>query len=474
MPFSSYPNDKSENKKQRIAVIGAGLAGLTAAYRLLQHGLDVHLYEARQRVGGRVMSVSINGVIAELGAQNIGDGGEAKNLKCLISEFVLPLEESKAPLNHYYYDNDAFVSVAQLLQVQHFNPIKLRAQLKMLAQSSANMLEVVKGIVPEESPLFKVLAVRLAGYEGGSLEQLSTLYIETLYHIMLGGVAAVHQIQGQEKPYVNLMSIRGGNSLLPEKLASTMVGRLHLDMPLKELRRHANGCFEVLFNNEAAVEADLVILALPCSVYKNIIFADDVIPLERLTTIKNVHYGSNAKIIQPLLRQPNNCKGLINDRVGCYFTAAKWLTMYYIGQASRFTDETICSIYHQDKLMLTKGLGDDCLSLKDAILAKDQLFCSYDGPVGYSWPNDPYAQGSYSYIAAGQEDALTKVSTSQGERVKTAFAPIGQELYFAGEHTSILMDAAGTMEAACESGERTARMIMTQLATCVSKWTRRI
>ena len=38
--------------------------------------------------------------------------------------------------------------------------------------------------------------------------------------------------------------------------------------------------------------------------------------------------------------------------------------------------------------------------------------------------------------------------------------PIDQKLYFAGEHTSILMEFPGTMEAACESGERAARMIL--------------
>lgn len=45
------------------------------------------------------------------------------------------------------------------------------------------------------------------------------------------------------------------------------------------------------------------------------------------------------------------------------------------------------------------------------------------------------------------------------EKVRPLFAPISQTLYFAGEHASILTDVLGTMEAACESGERTARMI---------------
>jgi len=51
----------------KVVVIGAGLAGLTTAYRLKQQGMDVELYEARGRVGGRILSVHINTQIGELG-----------------------------------------------------------------------------------------------------------------------------------------------------------------------------------------------------------------------------------------------------------------------------------------------------------------------------------------------------------------------------------------------------------------------
>src|SRR5579864_8249922 len=43
---------------KRILVLGAGFAGLAAAHELLHAGYDVSVFEARQRVGGRVVSFS--------------------------------------------------------------------------------------------------------------------------------------------------------------------------------------------------------------------------------------------------------------------------------------------------------------------------------------------------------------------------------------------------------------------------------
>ncbi|OBI21409.1 hypothetical protein A5712_15420 [Mycobacterium sp. E2327] len=58
----------SSEPKGTVAVVGAGLAGLTAAYRLQQRGFDVTVFEARDRVGGRVWTVRKGDYIMDLGA----------------------------------------------------------------------------------------------------------------------------------------------------------------------------------------------------------------------------------------------------------------------------------------------------------------------------------------------------------------------------------------------------------------------
>ena len=61
---------------KKVVIIGAGLAGLSAAYELSQAGHDVTVLEARTRPGGRVHTMRgqfADGLYAEAGATNVFD-----------------------------------------------------------------------------------------------------------------------------------------------------------------------------------------------------------------------------------------------------------------------------------------------------------------------------------------------------------------------------------------------------------------
>ena len=51
-----------------VAIVGAGLTGLTAAWRLQNAGLRVKLFEKSQAVGGRTMSIRQHGFVFDTGA----------------------------------------------------------------------------------------------------------------------------------------------------------------------------------------------------------------------------------------------------------------------------------------------------------------------------------------------------------------------------------------------------------------------
>jgi len=78
------------NQSPRIAIVGAGIAGLTAAYRLNQLGYSSYVYEGSERCGGRILSAKFpNGQVYERGAELIS--ASDTDLKTLVNDLNLTL-----------------------------------------------------------------------------------------------------------------------------------------------------------------------------------------------------------------------------------------------------------------------------------------------------------------------------------------------------------------------------------------------
>jgi len=83
---------------QRVVVVGAGIAGLHCAYRLQQAGVDVTVYEASTRVGGRMFTArddAYDGQVFELGGELIDTGHV--NIRQLAEELQIELDDSGTP-----------------------------------------------------------------------------------------------------------------------------------------------------------------------------------------------------------------------------------------------------------------------------------------------------------------------------------------------------------------------------------------
>mgnify|MGYP000423241632 CR=1 FL=1 len=440
----------------KIVIVGAGLAGLTTGYRLSEMGHDVEVYEARNRLGGRVFTVMLGDEPAELGGQSLLDGGNSSNILALIKELDLKLESEKRAIHTYFVADGDIIDTKPLLEKYGFAPNTLQEKLQEISSSAKNMKEVLLQLFDESEVLYQFFWIRLAAYEGLEPESLSLHYIPTLYHSMLGGISMAHQSSNHETNYIHRMSLKGGNAQLVNKLAEKLGERIHLNQPLSSIEK-ADGKYLLQFKSGSQVTADIVVLAMPCSVYNDIDIDSKVIPAEQRKAIESIKYGTNAKILVPTTNHPQAQGAYTNGRMLSYHQG-KFAHLYYVSEHSRFHEGTIQETFDKDFPMVKQlyQLPEDMDAL---VMAKDETYKKYFGPVGYSWPNDPYVKGSYSCISAGQEELLTSMETIGDEKVKTLFAPIDNTLFFAGEHASILLDFGGTMEAAVESGERTARLI---------------
>ncbi|KAJ4841649.1 Pyridoxine/pyridoxamine 5'-phosphate oxidase 2 [Turnera subulata] len=71
MASATNQDSKPSSSGKRVAVVGAGVSGLAAAYKLKSHGLTVTVFEAEARAGGRLRSVSHGGLIWDEGANTM-------------------------------------------------------------------------------------------------------------------------------------------------------------------------------------------------------------------------------------------------------------------------------------------------------------------------------------------------------------------------------------------------------------------
>ncbi|GFP84921.1 protoporphyrinogen oxidase mitochondrial [Phtheirospermum japonicum] len=77
LAMSAKEDKLQASSVKNVAVIGAGVSGLSAAYKLKLHGLNVTVFEANGRVGGKLRSISHDGLIWDEGANTMSESEAA-------------------------------------------------------------------------------------------------------------------------------------------------------------------------------------------------------------------------------------------------------------------------------------------------------------------------------------------------------------------------------------------------------------
>lgn len=451
--------------KPTISVVGAGLAGLTAAYRLEKMGYVVDVYEARGRPGGRVFTVQIGDSYTECGGQNIYDGGEALNISALIEELGLEtIECDTAPAQCNYVHEGKAVPLFSVFGKFPKEPTEdLYQSLKEIASHSQNFDEVLT-IFSEGDLLFETLSKhRMRGYEGSDCKDLSQFYVDSFWNFFVAArQRAILEAMGEPLEW-RWKSVKGGNSTFVKRLEASLSQPIHYHSILKKIAQGKDGLIHLYFADGEQKLSDIVVLALPCSTLRDVEIEENLMPKDQIKAIKTLQYGTNAKILLPVMMPNRPAFSLFTEHGVSWFNQDnKIMTFYYGGTSGLFDssrEEMLNQILKREISTLKTFYPDIQFPCGISGVAMEEKN-SYSQPVGISWQKEEFSKGSYSNWAPGQYEFFNEmIEDDCGEIVRKVFRSIKGKIFFAGEHTAI--EEPATMEGAVESGERIARMINT-------------
>lgn len=466
LAFARPPRAGSD---ERVVVIGAGLAGLTCAYRLRQAGIEATVYEANTRLGGRCWTnrtTFAGGQIAEHGGELI-DQGHTRTRQ-LAQELRLPLDNLLAAEQNgtepiYYFDGapytyeEATDDVKQIWQKLHrdlseasYPTLFDNYTPRGLELDRMSIIDWIEETVPGgvQSRFGQLLDVAYNIEYGAECERQSALNL--LYLLGYSGQGQLRMFGPSNEKY----HVRGGNDQITAAMASALGNQVVTGQALVALRLNADGSYTLTLDNgrrRTETVADRVVLALPFSILRQSVdlrragFGD-----LKMTAIRELAMGSNTKLNMQFTSRVWRGLGYNGDSFADTGYQASWEVTR--GQEGT---EGILVDYTGGNYADTFGSGTPssraALFLSQAEPVFPGLTAAWNGRATVDfWAGNPFTRGSYSFWQVGQYTRFVGIEGRQDGAV-----------HFCGEHTSV--DAQGYLEGAVETGERAASEVRSAL-----------
>lgn len=448
---------------RHVAIIGGGMAGLTAARFLEQAGHKITIIEASNRIGGRVETFRnrSEGWYAELGAMRIPKFHEIlltflemenislntfnqtdSNTYYLINGLLhntSAVENDPSVLNYTLAENERGKSAAQLFS-QALE--KVRDDLKSMgckAMKHKYDSYTVKGYLVEEGNLSRG-ALRMIGDILNENSLFYTSLVEMLY------------MQSDIGDNITYCEVTGGFENLPLAFRNILKSTILLNSKVKAIRQ-TDSSVSIMYEDGRRLGSltNLTVdYALVTATAKATLFIDFQPPLsgDKMEALRSVHYTSSTKVILSFSERFWEKKGI---RGGKSITDQISRFIYY--PSHTFPETTagalLASYTFSDDSTLFQGMNDNQLMaevLEDLVkIHGEDIRPLWTGGLVKKWGLDPYSLGAFALFTPYQQQNYTNDLFKEERRV-----------YFAGEHTAV---PHGWIETAMKSALRAAEAI---------------
>lgn len=407
----------------RVAVVGAGFAGLAAAVTLADAGVEVTVLEARDRVGGRVWSERLGGAegpVVERGAEFVLAGYD--EMRRWLDRVGLPLVDTG--MSYYVREprwpgreDDPRVTVAEMADAG-----AALAALAATAADSASAGDLLRAL---DLPPHLADAVR-SRIEVSCAWPADDLAARVVEHVASFSAAPSHRVQG-------------GNQGLALRMAALLGDRVRTGVAVRRVEHSPRG---VLVTSTSGLEAaDACVLTVPLPVLREL----DVVPplpFDLREALARMPMGVAAKAHVALAAAPATSAVLgVPGRLWC------WTALDGGPAAPAVLNSFAGSPQAVQSLLDLDGDAPRGTGWRDA-LAGLRPDLELVGPALLTtWHDDAWAGGAYS------ADGLDRLPADD-ERLTE---PVGR-LVLAGEHTA--GEWGGLMEGALRSGVRAAEQVL--------------
>jgi monoamine oxidase len=461
---SDHPTAPTAGSAPRIAVVGAGLAGLTCAYELSRSGVDCTVYEANpDRIGGRCWTSRgwANGQTAEHGGEFIDTAQHS--IRKLAAELGLVLDDLNAEpatrpsARDRYFLHGEVRSEAEVYA--GYQRLRARADTDARRIGSYRYDQAGRAARALDEMTAEQWLDDVLGGDHPLLRAATWQYMAEEYGLdpsRLSAITMVMEYASGGLPSDERFHVRGGNDQLVTGLADRLPdGTVVRDAALARLTRLADRSYRLGFTSGPDVDADVVVLAAPFASLRHADLDGSGLSDRKLACIRSLGMGTNAKLLVQL-----------DDRLDHYGVTprSRWTGDYYdarvdtwdssatepgrTGLLTVYSGGHVGASYPTDEphALAPRQVVDGTLLEVDR--AVPGLARGYAGRAWLdSWVDDPFARGSYAAYRPGQ---ITRywgfVGLAEGR------------VHFAGEHTS--MRAQGFLDGAVESGRRAAREVL--------------
>ncbi len=455
----------------KIVVVGAGLAGLSAAYSLRNAGYTAEIHEASDRIGGRCWTLReafAEGQIVEHGGELIDQSHTA--IRQLASGLGLKLDnllkgEQNGTEALGYFDKSPY-TYAEMTDDLKEAWQKIHSDVSAASYPTTFEISTERG---RELDNMSIVDWIEETFEDGMKSRIGQL-LDVAYNIEYGAESSEQSAlnllyligysgQGQFRVFGRSNEkyhVVGGNDQITDRLAARLAGQITTGSELVSVKLNAAGTYTLSFaqaSGTKSVTADKVVLALPFSILRTSVDLSEAgfEPL-KLIAISEQGMGTNSKLhVQFSSRfwRPLGSNGETFSDSGYQNT---WeVTRAQPGKSGilvNYTGGTIGAGFDPGSGTAEARAATFVGQLEPVLPGATN---AWNGKAALDfWLGNRWSLGSYSYWKVGQ---YQRFAGMEGRRQGNCL--------FAGEHTSI--DFQGYLNGAVETGQRAAGEILADL-----------